>query len=352
MSSATPNFSSAGLHNNSANNQPGMNETLPEHWAQQLQLAAEARQNQAPHHHAKKEGVVSLAKTAQQSVEESYADDGEERNRPMSNGNALRQNWNTLDMSGQGLHSVAAPLFDNYAFLTRLYLDNNNLLYLSTAIGQLRSLVHLNVSQNKLIQIPPEIGMLSNLREFLLFDNQIRELPIEIGLLHRLELLGIDGNTQLDENQRAMMIEQGTKALVTHLRETSQGTRFSLAMVFRNVLYIEFTRILICYKPVLHHNLALGTYSMTPRLPRYYLSCLTTSSATSMLPVVNTATRLLRLSTGSTAPSSYWTKSRTITPTLFAYKKSTRRTSRSSSVVNSPSMIIRATFLRRLGPRL
>ena len=233
MSNATPSFTPAGLHNGSANNQSGIGEAVPEHWAHQLQLAAEARQNQAPHHHAKKEGVVSMAKSAQQSAEESYADGGEERNRATTNGTVSRQHWNTLDMSGQGLHSIAGPLFDNYVFLTRLYMDNNSLLYLSTAIGQLRSLVHLNVSHNKLMAIPPEIGMLSNLREFFLFDNQVRELPAEIGLLYKLEILGIDGNSQLDEGQRTMIIEQGTKGLVTHLRETSQGKIHLIPMVFQ-----------------------------------------------------------------------------------------------------------------------
>ena len=231
MSNATPNFTSANLHSTTANNQPGMGEAVPEHWARQLQIAAEARQNQAPHHHAKKEGVVSLAKPVQQSAEDNNSDGGEERNRAMTYGNVPKQNWNTLDMSGQGLHSIAASLFDNYAFLTRLYMDNNSLLYLSTAIGQLRSLVHLDVSQNKLMALPPEVGMLSNLREFLLFDNQVHKLPAEIGLLHRLEILGIDGNAQLDEEQRNIMIEEGTKALVTHLRETSQGMTTLVMMI-------------------------------------------------------------------------------------------------------------------------
>lgn len=221
MSNATPNFSSAGLHNNSTNSQSAIGEGLPEHWAHQLQLAAEMRSNEQPHHHARKEGVIP--KTAQLTVESGTIDGGEERNRATTEGAVSQRYWNSVDMSGCRLNTVAAPLFDHYTFLTRLYLDHNDLLYLSTAIGQLRSLEHLDVSRNQLMAIPSEIGMLSRLRELLLFDNKIRELPAEIGLLYRLDLLGIDGNDQLDEDQRTMMIEQGTKALVTHLREESQG---------------------------------------------------------------------------------------------------------------------------------
>jgi len=221
MSNATPNFSSAGLHNSSTNNQSAMGEELPEHWTHQLRLAEETRSNEQPHHHARKEGVVP--KTASLVVELDSADGGEEHNRTTTDEAESRQNWNSIDMSGCRLNTVSPPLFDHYGFLTKLYLDNNELLYLSTAIGQLRSLEHLDVSRNQLMAIPSEIGMLSRLRELLLFDNKIRELPAEIGLLYRLETLGIEGNDQLDEDQRTMMIEQGTKALVTHLREESQG---------------------------------------------------------------------------------------------------------------------------------
>jgi len=221
MSNATPNFSSAGLHNSSTNNQSAMGEELPEHWTHQLRLAEETRSNEQPHHHARKEGVVP--KTASLVVELDSADGGEEYNRTTIDVAESRQNWNSIDMSGCRLNTVSPPLFDHYGFLTKLYLDNNELLYLSTAIGQLRSLEHLDVSRNQLMAIPSEIGMLSRLRELLLFDNKIRELPAEIGLLYRLETLGIEGNDQLDEDQRTMMIEQGTKALVTHLREESQG---------------------------------------------------------------------------------------------------------------------------------
>jgi len=198
-----------------------MGEGLPEHWLHQLQLAAETRSNEQPHHHARKEGVVP--KTAQLTAELDSTDGGEERNRATTEGVNARQYWNSIDMSGCRLNTLSPPLFDNYLFLSRLYLDHNDLLYLSTAIGQLRSLEHLDVSRNQLMAIPSEIGMLSRLRELLLFDNKIRELPAEIGLLYKLEILGIDGNDQLDEDQRTMIIEQGTKALVTHLREESQG---------------------------------------------------------------------------------------------------------------------------------
>ena len=224
MSNATPQFANTGLHNGSATlNSQAIDETVPEHWARQLQLAAEGRQNAGPHVHAKKDGVLAMTKGPQQSAEDNDENTGEERNRAMINNTDSRQHWTSLDLSGQGLRMIATSLFEDYRFLTRLFLDHNALAYLSTAIGQLRHLIHLNVSGNKLLALPPEIGMLSNLKELLLFDNQIRGLPAEIGLLFKLELLGIEGNDHLDEEQRNILMNDGTKALVHHLREQSHG---------------------------------------------------------------------------------------------------------------------------------
>lgn len=223
MSNATPNFSAAGLHNGSTASQSVIGDSVPEHWTHQLQLAAEARSVQIPHHHARKEGAASSVRIPQQSAEESYLEGAEDRNSAIINGSPSSQHWACLDMSGQGLQAIARTLFEDYSFLTQLFLDHNNLMGLTASIGELRSLTTLDISHNKILVIPPEIGMLSKLKDFRLFGNQVRELPTEVGLLYRLEFLGIEGNTQLNETQKSMMIEHGTKALVTHLRDNSQG---------------------------------------------------------------------------------------------------------------------------------
>lgn len=221
MSNTTPHFAASTLHNgNTTPSQSGVNESVSEYWRQQLQLVEESRQIAAtPHHHCKKDGVTRLSKGIEQSsVEESPGDGDEERNRVLNNGETRRQDWDAMDLSGQGLRALSITLFSDYLFLGKLFIDGNRLRQLNPAIGQLRNLTHLDASHNELVVIPEEIGMLVNLKSLLLFDNQINSLPYEIGHLHKLEVLGVEGNP-LDEEMKEELYQNGTKALVTHLRE-------------------------------------------------------------------------------------------------------------------------------------
>lgn len=225
MSNATPHYAPSTLHNGNSNTNPsGINETVTEHWQLQLQLVAESRQAiSTPHHHCKKDGVSRLHKgTEHTSVEESPREGEEEHNRAITNGETRRQDWDAMDLSGQGLRALSPSLFADYTFLGKLYIDNNRLTHLHPAIGQLRNLTHLDASNNELVVIPEEIGMLVNLKSLLVFDNNISSLPYEIGYLFKLETLGIEGNP-LDEEMKEEIVQNGTKAIVTHLRENTAG---------------------------------------------------------------------------------------------------------------------------------
>lgn len=223
MSNATPQFTPSNLHNgNSHNDQVGLNDNfIPnQHWQRQMQLAAESRQaHTAPHHHCKKDGVISRVNKAvdQSPTEEKPEEREEERNRARAVGEVSRQDWNALDCSGQGMRALSTYIFA-YSFLNKLYLDHNRLTRLDPIIGQLRRLTHLDISNNQIMELPEEIGMLVNLKEFLVFDNNLQTLPYELGHLFRLEILGIDGNP-LDEDMREHIVHHGTKSLVAHLRE-------------------------------------------------------------------------------------------------------------------------------------
>ena len=72
------------------------------------------------------------------------------------------------------------------------------------------------------MDIPPEIGMLVNMKQLLLFDNKINTLPYEMGSMFQLEMLGIEGNP-LQEDLKQEIMQNGTKALITHLRENAPG---------------------------------------------------------------------------------------------------------------------------------
>ena len=131
-----------------------------------------------------------------------------------------RQDWDAMDLSGQGLRAISTDLFDNYVFLNKLFVDNNKLQTLPAEIGLLRNLSHLDISNNELSELPERIGMLVNLKALLLFDNNIQTLPCELGYLYQLETLGIEGNP-LEDKWKNLMMQDGTKALITELKNNS-----------------------------------------------------------------------------------------------------------------------------------
>jgi CCR4-NOT transcription complex subunit 6 len=136
-----------------------------------------------------------------------------------------KQTWDELDLGGQGLHALSPVLFDAYRFVKRLDLNFNNITYLPPAIGQLKALEHLDLSHNSLSELPPEIGMLTNLTHLLLFENRIQTLCYELGFLFRLQVLGVLGNP-LEDGQKNKISDGGTRALISHLRESMPGKSF------------------------------------------------------------------------------------------------------------------------------
>lgn len=208
-------------------------EHFPEHWQQQLQMAIELRQNaQTAHRHSRK-GGAKLAENVKKRVQ---ADDPQRDGEQMEHHRATmldddpRQDWDGMDLSGQGLKCLSPKLFDHYVFLTKLYIDNNKISALPPSINSLRSLKHLQASNNQLRELPDTIGMLSKLEQILVFDNGIRTIPAEVGYLFRLEILGIEGNP-LDEDTKDFLIQHGTQALVTHLRDSTEGSSTRLRLI-------------------------------------------------------------------------------------------------------------------------
>ena len=207
-----------------------VDENFPEHWQAQLQLVAEARANSGQaHRHSKKTGAAIPAKAQITSgLAEESKNDSElaDRNRITAVVEDPRQDWDGMDISGQGLRCLAPRMFLDYTFLTKLYLDNNKLTVLPPAISQLRNLVVLQASNNLLRELPDTIGMLSRLEEFLVFDNHIRTLPTQIGYLPKLDILGIEGNP-LDNETKDFLVQKGTAAFVLHLRDNTPGNQNS-----------------------------------------------------------------------------------------------------------------------------
>lgn len=237
MSNATPHSAFNSLHNGqSSNGHANHSENFTQNplWQRQLQLAAESRQAQSqPNHHAKKDGVVSLkSKVIDQAPVEEAPEDGEDdRSCAPTNAENSRQDWNALDLSGQGLRALSRSLF-MYDFLTKLFLDDNRLPVLDPVIGQLRRLTHLDVSHNDIRYLPEEIGMLVDLKELLAFDNRLETLPREIGNLFKLETLGIEGNSKLDDELKERIMRDGTKGLITYIRETAERKKLYCLVLY------------------------------------------------------------------------------------------------------------------------
>ncbi|KAL4772986.1 Endonuclease/exonuclease/phosphatase [Aspergillus nidulans var. acristatus] len=218
LASATPHFAPSHIQNGTHTNiDEELDESMNEHWQQQLQLAAESRQASSPHYYARAVAQQTKGIQIAPSQPEAQENGVNQKNGVSKTKPASRQGWHALDFGGQGLRALAPSLF-KYAFLEKLYLSHNKLKVLPPQIGQLRKLTHLDLSANDLTELPEEIGMLTNLRHLLLFDNNIRTLPYEMGYLYRLEILGIEGNP-LEDVLKSLIMKEGTKALIKYLKE-------------------------------------------------------------------------------------------------------------------------------------
>ncbi|KAL2820211.1 Endonuclease/exonuclease/phosphatase [Aspergillus cavernicola] len=219
LTSATPHFTPSHIQNGAHTNlDEDLDESMNEHWQQQLQLAAESRQSSSPHYNARTVAQQTKGIQIAPSQPEPQENGVHWKNGTVKLKAASRQGWHALDFGGQGLRALSTSLF-NYTFLEKLYLNHNKLKVLPSEIGQLRKLSHLDLSGNDLTELPIEIGMLTSLKQLLLFDNSLRTLPYEMGYLYRLEILGIEGNP-LEDVLKSQIMKEGTKALIKYLKET------------------------------------------------------------------------------------------------------------------------------------
>src|SRR6202453_1025477 len=98
-----------------------------------------------------------------------------------------------LNVSYKQLQTVPKEL-GQLASLLRLDLYNNQLQTIPKELGQLASLQKLYLSNNQLQTIPKELGHLSLLQELNLYNNQLQSLPKELGQLTMLRTLSLSNN--------------------------------------------------------------------------------------------------------------------------------------------------------------
>lgn len=129
------------------------------------------------------------------------------------------QLWHALDLSNLSLFNLSDNLF-RYEFLTRLYLNGNNLTSLPPAIKKLRNLRVLDVSHNRLTELPKELGMCYQLKYLYFFDNMVTTIPWEFGSLFNLQFLGCEGNP-LDKQLIKILAEKSVTGLIFYLRDNA-----------------------------------------------------------------------------------------------------------------------------------
>jgi CCR4-NOT transcription complex subunit 6 len=235
LSNAPPSFTPSNLNGHGGTTRGGQAQAITEAWAEQLKLHKEAErihqtmlEQGQPNHYARVRAGENKGLSTQATIEPNNenADDEKDPLRMAETvGVKRRKDWVNLDISGQGIRVISPALF-NFDFLSELYLSSNKLTKLPASIGQLRNLRHIDVSNNQLSNLPPELGMCVCLERILVFDNRLHTLPFELGYLHNLEMLGIEGNKDLDQDLRQMIMDNGTVALITHLRENAPGKSF------------------------------------------------------------------------------------------------------------------------------
>ncbi|KAJ1731040.1 Glucose-repressible alcohol dehydrogenase transcriptional effector [Coemansia biformis] len=133
-----------------------------------------------------------------------------------------RSSWSELDLGGMSLRVISSPLF-RYTFMTKLYINHNQLTHIPVSISSLRNLEELDASGNMISAVPPELGLCCRLKELLLFDNQIADLPGELGMLYQLETLGLEGNP-LQDDLNGLLQKEGTRVLIEYLRDNGSVT--------------------------------------------------------------------------------------------------------------------------------
>lgn len=235
LSNSTPNFTPGMLQNGQGGTtRGGQAQQITEHWAEQLTQHKEAQkihlsmseQANANWFARNRAGENKGLQATPPAPDTGRSGEDEEEKDPARMAETgivkRRQDWQKLDISGQGLRVLAPPLF-NFDFLSELYICSNKLITLPPLFGQLRHLKILDASNNLLTILPPELGMCVYLEKLLLFDNQLRDIPPELGSLHKLEFLGIEGNDGFNAGLKQQLMENGTVSLITHLRETADG---------------------------------------------------------------------------------------------------------------------------------
>ncbi|KAL8908405.1 MAG: hypothetical protein Q9207_000824 [Kuettlingeria erythrocarpa] len=121
----------------------------------------------------------------------------------------------SLNIASASVAQLDDPIFERMPNLTKLNVDKNHFVNISSEIGKLRKLEYLSMAKNPLSSLPPTVGNLQELKYLDVRECNLKKLPSEMWLCYRLDTLNVSSNV-LEDFPPAI-------AVVQHTQHDSQG---------------------------------------------------------------------------------------------------------------------------------
>lgn len=100
----------------------------------------------------------------------------------------------SLNIASAKIAELDDTVFGKMPNLTKLNMDKNHFVNLSSEIGKLRKLEYLSIAKNPLSSLPPTIGQLQELRFLDIRECNLKRLPSEMWFCLRLDTLNVSSN--------------------------------------------------------------------------------------------------------------------------------------------------------------
>ena len=100
----------------------------------------------------------------------------------------------SLNIASAKIAQLDDSLFERISNLTKLNMDKNHFVNLSTQIGRLRRLEYCSIAKNPLCSLPATIGCLQELRYLDVRECNLKKLPVEMWCCLHLDTLNVSSN--------------------------------------------------------------------------------------------------------------------------------------------------------------
>ncbi|KAL8751358.1 MAG: hypothetical protein Q9199_006468 [Rusavskia elegans] len=100
----------------------------------------------------------------------------------------------SLNIASANVAQLDDPIFERMPNLTKLNMDKNHFVSISSEIGRLRKLEYLSIAKNPLSSLPPTVGNLQELKYLDVRECNLKKLPSEMWLCFRLDTLNVSSN--------------------------------------------------------------------------------------------------------------------------------------------------------------